>query len=54
MIASDVAVQLGHTDGGRLVQTLYGHPSAVEARKRLIACWDASPGFPGAIGGAAS
>lgn len=40
MTASDVAVQLGHTDGGRLVQTLYGHPSEVAARERLLACWD--------------
>ena len=32
---ADVAVQLGHTDGGRLVQTLYGHPSEDRARDRL-------------------
>jgi integrase len=32
---ADVAVQLGHTDGGRLVQTLYGHPSEDLARDRL-------------------
>jgi integrase len=32
---SDVATQLGHTDGGRLVQTLYGHPSEDAARDRL-------------------
>ncbi len=32
---ADVAVQLGHTDGGRLVQTLYGHPSEEMARDRL-------------------
>jgi hypothetical protein len=25
----------GHTDGGRLVQTLYGHPSEKLARKRI-------------------
>lgn len=46
MTPSDVAVQLGHTDGGRLVQTLYGHPSEVAARERLLACWDASPDLP--------
>lgn len=32
---NDVAVQLGHTDGGRLVQVLYGHPSENAARERL-------------------
>jgi integrase len=32
---ADVAVQLGHTDGGRLVQTLSGHPSEDRARDRL-------------------
>lgn len=40
MTPSDVALQLGHTDGGRLVQTLYGHPSEAAARERLLACWD--------------
>ena len=32
---SDVAVQLGHTDGGVLVQTVYGHPSDARARDRI-------------------
>ncbi|MGI8863652.1 MAG: tyrosine-type recombinase/integrase [Solirubrobacteraceae bacterium] len=32
---ADVAVQLGHTDGGRLVMTLYGHPDESRARDRL-------------------
>jgi integrase len=32
--AEDVAAQLGHTDGGVLVQRLYGHPSTELARKR--------------------
>lgn len=32
---SDVAVQLGHSDGGVLVQTLYGHPSESRARDRI-------------------
>ena len=31
----DVAEQLGHTDGGVLVQRLYGHPSAQLARRRI-------------------
>jgi hypothetical protein len=46
MTASDVAVQLGHTDGGRLVMNLYGHPSEVAARERLLACWDRAPELP--------
>lgn len=33
--AQDVAHQLGHTDGGALVQRLYGHPSAKLARERI-------------------
>jgi hypothetical protein len=32
---ADDAVQLGHTDGGRLVMTLYGHPDEDRARDRL-------------------
>jgi integrase len=32
---ADVAVQLGHTDGGLLVQTVYGHPSEDNARDRI-------------------
>lgn len=32
---ADVAVQLGHTDGGRLVMTLYGRPDEDRARDRL-------------------
>jgi len=30
-----IAAQLGHTDGGRLVRELYGHPDAVIARERI-------------------
>jgi integrase len=33
--SADVALQLGHTDGGRLVQTLYGHPNERLARDRV-------------------
>jgi integrase len=29
-----IALQLGHTDGGRLVRELYGHPDAALARER--------------------
>ena len=36
----DVAVQLGHTDGGELVMRLYGHPSEAGARARLRSLWD--------------
>lgn len=32
---ADVAVQLGHTDGGALVMSTYGHPSDDAARERL-------------------
>jgi integrase len=32
---ADVAVQLGHTDGGALVMSTYGHPTEQEARERL-------------------
>lgn len=49
MTPSDVAVQLGHTDGGRLIQTLYGHPSEVAARQRLLAAWDEPQATPGEL-----
>jgi len=32
---ADVALQLGHTDGGGLVMTLYGHPDEGRSRDRL-------------------
>jgi hypothetical protein len=32
----DVAVQLGHQDGGRLVTSLYGHPSEAAARRAAV------------------
>ena len=32
---ADVALQLGHSDGGRLVIQLYGHPDEDRARDRL-------------------
>jgi integrase len=40
----DVAVQLGHTDGGQLVMSLYGHPSEAGSRARLLAAWDEADG----------
>jgi hypothetical protein len=38
---ADVAVQLGHTDGGRLVQILYGHPDEERAPDRLLMAFSA-------------
>lgn len=32
---ADVAIQLGHTDGGALAMSTYGHPSEDAARERL-------------------
>ena len=32
---ADVAIQLGHTAGGALVMSTYGHPSEDAARERL-------------------
>ncbi|HEY3944481.1 MAG TPA: site-specific integrase [Solirubrobacteraceae bacterium] len=40
----DVAIQLGHTDGGQLVMQLYGHPSEAGARSRILAAWDQAQG----------
>lgn len=40
---ADVALQLGHTDGGRLVMELYGHPSEDAARARLRGAWTVTP-----------
>jgi integrase len=37
---ADVAVQLGHTDGGALVMRLYGHPDQDRARERLRRAFD--------------
>jgi hypothetical protein len=40
----DVAIQLGHTNGGILVCELYGHPTEAGARARILAGWDAQTG----------
>jgi len=40
---ADVAVQLGHTDGGALVMSTYGHPSEDAARERLRAAFSKQP-----------
>jgi integrase len=39
---ADVAVQLGHTDGGALVMSTYGHPSEDAARERLKRAYTAN------------
>jgi integrase len=38
---ADVAVQLGHTDGGALVMSTYGHPEQERARERVRAAMQA-------------
>lgn len=40
---ADVAIQLGHTDGGALVMSTYGHPSEEAARERLHAAFAKNP-----------
>jgi integrase len=39
---SDVAVQLGHRDGGALVMSTYGHPAEDGARERLKRAYGAN------------
>jgi integrase len=39
---ADVAIQLGHTDGGALVMSTYGHPSEDAARERLKRAYERS------------
>jgi integrase len=40
---ADVALQLGHTDGGALVMARYGHPSEARARERLRRAMNPAP-----------
>ena len=40
----DVAVQLGHTDGGALVMDTYGHPSEDAARDHVLDAFGAQGG----------
>lgn len=42
---ADVAVQLGHTDGGALVMSTYGHPSDEVARARVLAAYRRNPAW---------
>lgn len=37
---ADVAVQLGHTDGGALVMSTYGHPADEAARERIAVAFE--------------
>ena len=39
MSPEDVALQCGHTDGGRLIRERYGHPSDALARERMRRAW---------------
>jgi integrase len=41
---SDVAVQLGHTDGGALIMSTHGHPADDEARERVRAAFGQQSG----------
>lgn len=36
---ADVALQCGHTDGGALIMSTYGHPSEKKARDRIKVAW---------------
>jgi integrase len=42
----DVALQLGHQDGGQLVRQLYGHPSEDRARERIAMAFAEVPSKP--------
>lgn len=37
---TDVALQCGHTDGGALIMSTYGHPSEKRARERIRKAWN--------------
>ncbi len=41
--AAVVAQQLGHTDGGRLIEDLYGHPDAALRRRAVADAWASAP-----------
>lgn len=41
--AAEVAQQLGHTDGGRLIEDLYGHPDADLRRQAVAEAWANAP-----------
>ena len=39
----DVATQLGHTDGGELVMSTYGHPSIKASLARILEAFRRNP-----------
>ena len=43
----DVSIQLGHTDGGKLIMERYGHPSVDAAKRRLLAAFELSDDLSG-------
>lgn len=40
MVSEDVAIALGHEDGGELVRRLYGHRDKDQALDRVVAAYD--------------
>jgi integrase len=42
----EIALQLGHRDGGELVRTNYGHPDAAMARERIRQAFAEAPPLP--------
>jgi hypothetical protein len=44
--ARDIALHLGHQDGGELVRTRYGHPDAALARQRVREAFKSAPAAP--------
>ena len=44
--AIDVAVQLGHTDGGELVRKVYGHPAPRHSLDRVRGVLDGAACVP--------
>ena len=44
--ARDIALHLGHKDGGELVRTVYGHADEDLARERILAAFENAPANP--------
>jgi integrase len=42
----DIALHLGHRDGGKLVRTTYGHPDEAMAREKLREAFRTAPAAP--------
>lgn len=49
-----VSIQLGHTDGGALVMSRYGHPSEDAARRRLLGAFELDPERTGSSTGSSA